>query len=263
MKSIKYFLFLFILILAPYKVYAIDLTIGPSICFVWLDEKQKTLPFRYSYDADPAFLYGPIWSLKFNDDFNLTFTFLTGDFTCRATEYILGDFYTNTGIISLGDVELVLYYRLNEYFQVFAGAKYIYWTYVGHIDSFAERALFVFIRSLVFGLPLGIEEFDSRGPMLGLRADFPIAENLFLLAKLGGFYLWGKDRCSTEKFTYKEYGINSNLALEYRIQSFPIAVSLGGRFQYSQTGYYDVEDGNRNKRKQKIYGITLAVTDTL
>ena len=264
MKKLLLFSFIavFIGIITPCTLYAVDLTLGPNICYAWLDEKQKPLPFRYTYDADPAFLYGPTLSLKFNDDFSLTYIFLTGDFDCKGTQYLPGGTSPNTGIISLGEFEFVLNYRINEHFKVFGGAKYIYWTYVGYLDSFAERALWVLIRSLVLGLPLGVEEFDSRGPTSGLQADFQVAENLFLIARLGGFYLWGKDKTTSETFTYNEYGFNSNMGFEYHVQFFPLIISLGGRFQYSQTGYYDVERGNRNKRKQKLYGITLAITDT-
>ena len=209
-------------IIIPAKADAVDITVGATTWYAWWDVKQSGV----SMDADPEFLYGPALSVKFNDDFNLTFIYLHGKYDFEIDQ---GGPTPEKLKIKRNDSDLALNYRLNDYFKVFAGIKYM---------NFKQ-------------------EFNHRGigPGLGLSATYPIADNLFLLGTLSGFYLWGKEEDTHDGDTkYKEYGFNSTLSLAYYIASASTTISLGGRFQYIKT------DWSKDNMTHKIYGATLTAT---
>ena len=213
-------------ILMPCKVFAVDISIGATTWYAWL-EQQFSSNFIYENQkekANPAFLYGPVLSAKFNDDFNLTFIFLYGKFDTK----------TNTGDVKMTrmDSDLALNYRLNDYLKIFAGVKYL-------------------------GYEISDIDHSGAGPGLGLSATFPIIDNLFLLANLSGFNVWGRDEYSVSgkpyQTAYYEYGLNSTLSLAYYITTVSTIISLGGRFQYYNTVY----DDDSSDVKTKFYGVTL------
>ena len=175
--------------------------------------------------VDPAFMYGPALAVKFSDDFNLTAVYLYGKFDMGGGAKI-----------SRNDLDLALNYRLNDYFKAFAGLKYM-------------------------GYSMPFLDHSGIGPGLGLSATLPMAENLFLLATLSGFHLWGQNDFdyagNVKKTDYTEYGMNSTLSLAYYIEPASTVVSLGGRFQYFQT-HLDGEGITKNK----FYGATLTATYT-
>jgi len=188
-------------------------------------------------------MYGPILSLKLNNDFNLTFVYLYGKFDMRVE----GD---EKYKLTRRDSDFALNYRLNDYFKIFTGIKYIGWS---------------------FTVPPNTYKSDGYGPGIGLSVTYPIVENLFLLANISGIYLWG-----TAKFEdptlgvhsggyneYKEYGINSNLSIAYYINSVSTTVSLGGRFQYLKSDYFPFKFAFETMfadQTNKFYGITLTAT---
>jgi len=187
------------------------------------------------------------------------------------------------------DADFALNYRLNDYFKLFIGAKYM-----------AYKAEFLGKMRVIGSAGGDIVDYTGNkepracGPGLGLNCTLPVIDNLFILGTLSGFYLWGKEKGRLEiiyseynatnlvgkfcndKFNYKEYGINSNLSIAYYITNISTAISLGGRLQYFKTdcgnikdlltstanlaygGYgYGIHNGNKI---QKIYGITLTAT---
>jgi len=229
MKNLKFSLFLsislsllvLISILAPAKLYATDITVGAATWYSWWDFKEE----GNNMDLDPAFLFGPALSVKFNDDFNLTFVYLYGKYDQKGSSKV-----------KRSDSDLAINYRLNYFLKLFAGAKYM---------NFSSQ-----------------QDFDhsSIGPGLGLNAALPIGENLFLLATLSGFCLWGDEDGSSSLGDYKEYGINSTLSFAYYIARASTTVSLGGRFQYFKTDYDDF--GPEADIKHKFYGVTLTATYT-
>ena len=217
---------IFIGIIVPSKVHAVDIAIGATTWYTWWDYKMIDGGTTKAIDLDPAFLYGPALSVKFSDDFNLTFIYLYGKFDEKS--YAL-KFKRN-------DSDLALNYKLNDYFKLFAGVKYM---------NFAFRE--------------GDNNYDhsSLGPGLGLSATFPVLENLFILANISGMYLWGYKEISEGKKDIKEYGINSTLSIGYYIAPASTVISLGGRFQYYKTDYDVYAD---LYEKHKFYGITLTAT---
>jgi hypothetical protein len=186
----KYLLLAFIAIcigiIIPCKIYAVDISVGATTWYSWWGGGAPD-----DSDVDPAFLYGPALSVKFNDDFNLTFVYLYGKYDMAGKDKNSGTTFKFK--FTRSDADLALNYRLNGYFKAFAGIKYI--------DSSA----------------MGFDWF-GYGPGLGLSCTLPITENIFLLATLSGFHLWGEeDNSHNGKSKNKSYGANSTLGLAYYI----------------------------------------------
>jgi len=254
-------------VLIPCKGYALDITVGASTWYAWgsryEDVQDYSIRNNNNYAFDPTLFYGPALSIKFNNDFNLTFVYLYSKFNYRENVYsdIGGDFFVDAKI-KRSDSDLALNYKLHDYFKVFAGAKYMtykiklsYDDYVeGHCDSQSKHT--------------------SIGPGLGISSTYPVTDNIFILGTISGFYLFS----SGEKFEdnkiydkgvpssitigYNEYGINTTISVAYYIAQISTVISLGARYQYFITDYYDYEPFLINSIKNKIYGITLTATYT-
>ena len=101
-------------VITPSKVHAVDISVGATTWYAWWGMNHG----RGTIDFDPEFLYGPALSVKFNDDFNLTFVYLYGEFDYQWRN-------EPKSKITRYDSDLALNYRLNDYIKVFAGIKYM------------------------------------------------------------------------------------------------------------------------------------------
>ena len=247
---------IYIGIIIPCKAYSVDISVGTTIWALWMERKYEsgsggpTMTQRDRHDQ--TFLYGPAMSAQFNDNFNLTFIYLYGQFDGTASF---------NGKVKRTDSDLALNYRLNDYFKAFGGLKYM---------AFSESALD----------SSGINDrYNAKhkgyGPGLGLSATLPVTENVYILTTLSGFYLWGKESGNASPSTppptipfkqnYNEYGINTTISIAYYITPASTTISLGKRFQYFRTKYDgDVPrggfNGDLNSMKNKFYGTTLTAT---
>jgi hypothetical protein len=224
-------------VIIPSKANAVDITFGATTWYSWWGGSAPG-----DEDVDPAFLYGPVLSVKFNDDFNLTFIYLYGKYDTKYVDHSTYPHNKYPFTLKRSDSDLALNYRLNDYFKLFAGLKYI-----GMSDS------------------MGNFDWNGWGPGLGLSATFPVAENIFLLGTLSGFHLWNSSENKNhgggggkQKDTGKSWGINSTLQLAYYIASASTTISLGGRYQYIRSDYD--ADGDDNHGAAKFYGVTLTAT---
>jgi long-subunit fatty acid transport protein len=246
------------------------MTAGATVWYAWGSRFENTQDYSIrknnNYTFDPTFLYGPVLSVKFSDDFNLTFVYLYSKFGYNEDVYkdLGGNFFVKSNI-KRADSDIALNYKLNDYFKVFAGAKYLSYKIslsfddpnpeIGHCNSHSEH--------------------KSIGPGLGLSTTYPITNNIFLLGTVSGFYLFSKgekfyDHKIYDKYPkpvnitigYNEYGINSSLSVAYYIAKLSTVISLGGRFQYFVTDYYDYKFFYINYIRNMIYGVTLSATYT-
>jgi len=257
----KYLLLIFIAIgigiAIPCKVDAADISIGLTSWYSWYEPLAAA---DEDYDVDPAFLLGPALSFKFNDDFNLTFVFLTGKYDNLYTiDFGSGIKSELNSKIKRYDADLALNYRLNNYFKIFAGLKYLSYSTNGYMKFPVNSAWYVNTDT----------DSSSYGPGLGISCTYPITDNIFLLSTLSGFYLWNKNensfkystvfansftpplKDSTAKYNGKLYGFNSTLSIAYYIPAISTVISLGGRYQYF------IDEDNVTER---CYGITLTAT---
>ena len=231
-----------------------DMTVGATTWYAWgkqyNSQKDKVGEYNSIIESDPSLLYGPAISLKFNDDFNLTFVFLYGKFESEKSKF------------NRIDSDLAINYKLSDYFKVFAGLKYLSYGVIPFGNNFWESNDFV-IKN--------IDTHTSYGTGLGVSATVPITGNLFCLATVSGLYLLGNQKVDITdayddnpqklKIWYNEYGFNSNLSLAYYIADWSTVISLGGRFQFIMADYA----GNKihlESVKFMIYGVTLTATYT-
>ena len=257
MKNHLKFFAIFISLILPCKLYALDLTVGATTWYAWGEQYNvQTGSAKNSLiESDPALLYGPALSVKFSDDFNLTFVFLYGTFEALKDDGA----HREKSKFSRVDSDLALNYRLNNFLKLFAGAKYLSYDIVPNNDD----TDFIFDK---------IDPHRSLGTGLGLSATVPIIGNLFGLATVSGLYLWGNDSFVIKdmwqpqikkdvKIGYNEYGFNSNVSIAYYITEISTVISLGGRFQYIIANY-------KNKDNEIfidyirfiMYGVTLTAT---
>ena len=267
MRKIFSFLSFLILIsiLMTSGAYAFDITAGAT---AWHANWDSNKPMREDYELQgaraPSFLYGPVVSLKFNDDFNLTFVYLYGEFTenINCSSNSMAATTVGKAKIKRNDSDLALNYRLNNFFKIFAGVKYINFKY----------SILAYTGYPELNINDDIEH-SGIGPGLGLNAAFPVAENLFLVGTFSGFYLWGNEKENyrqvqifppptvesgwSDKYKYREYGVNSNISFAVYIPP-AVAISLGYRYQYAKAVYKDSMYNNTSK----FHGLNLAATYT-
>jgi len=264
------FIIMCICTLIPCKGFCIDITAGATLWYAWGSRyenvKEQSIRNNNSYAFDPTLFYGPVLSVKLNNDFNLTCVYLYSKFDYTENVYSdLGGKYYVQSQIKRSDSDLALNYRLSDYFKVFTGVKYLSYEIKSSYDDIFR------------GHCYSESEHFSLGPGLGISSTFPITDNIFLLATVSGFYLFS----TGEKFTdhklyddrylikpvnmtigYNEYGINSNISVAYYISEISTVISLGFRFQYFITDYDDYEPFMINSTENQIYGITLTATYT-
>jgi len=248
-------------------MYALDITLGATTWYAQSEQYYtQNKDAYYMQDApiksEPAFLYGPTLAVRLSNDFSLTFVFLYGTFKTKRDYGTLksdSKYWRN-------DSDLVLNYKLNDYFKVFAGVKYFSYA-ITPADT--DNSTFRIKK---------IDAHTSYGAGTGLSATVPLVGSLFCLGTVSGLYLLGKDKAVIEeldpgtfgtptgktrsvKNSYNEYGINSTLSLAYYIAPASTVISLGGRFQYLIADYKKNEI-YLDSIKFTIYGVTLTATYT-
>lgn len=199
---------------------AAAVTVGATTWYSWWDFEMK----QRSKVFGPALLYGPVISVKFSEDYNLTFVYLYGKFDETQED--------STNEISRTDSDLAINYRLGSYLKVFAGIKYM---------SYNKSGL----------------DHSGIGPGLGISFVYPLSRSFFLLGNISGLYIRGKhDEESGLNDNYTEPGGNGSLSVAYYIPEASTTISLGGRYQYFKT----ILDDNSNDVTHQFYGFTLSAT---
>lgn len=211
--------------LCQINLHAAEISAGATTWYAWWDfDNQDSAGEDNEYG--PEFLYGPAISVKFSDDYNFTFVFLYGKFDMDDSE---------NEEIKRYDSDLALNYRLNSYFKIFAGGKYMAYKSGSGFDH------------------------SGYGPGAGLSAVLPLGGNIFILGNISGLYLWGEEKSSgNETLKYNEYGMNSGLSLAYYINAASVTLSLGGRYQYFKTVPESSDNGS--EIAHQFYGITASAT---
>lgn len=208
------------------SLHAADLSVGATVWYTtWDFEWDGTDKISY----EPDFLYGPVLSLSINPELNLSFVFLYGEFTetySNSTNEIEEKMIRN-------DSDLALNYRISNYFKLFAGAKFIRFTW----DSGKHNAI---------------------GPGAGISSVFPMGNNFFILANISGMYMYGEESVESYNEKLNEYGFNGSLSLAYYIANSSTTINLGGRYQHIKIDY----EGSFNDNTSKFYGITLTAVYT-
>lgn len=223
--------FILLFFIAQTTLNAADLSVGATAWYTaWDYEDDADSGVTY----DPAILYGPVLSLAMTSDLSLSFVFLYGQFQM--------DFENDDQSIDLTryDSDLTLNYRISSYFKLFAGAKYMGFTWE----------------------PNG--KHQAIGPGAGVSAIFPAGGNFFILGYISGMYLQGneEEKSRDYKETTTEYGGNASISLAYYIPDASTTISLGGRYQQLKITYADDNGGDTPDNMSKFYGVTLTAVYT-
>lgn len=224
----KYFKFLitvlifFVVLFVPPAVKAADMSIGVTTWYAWWDYDQD----NNDNEFDPALMYGPVLSLGFMDNWSVSAVLLYGSFE----DINLGIDYERY------DSDLAINYRINSYLKLFAGAKFLYID----VDS-------------------GESYHRVTSPSLGVSLTIPMAQSLFLLGNLSGFYGWGSEKGflpTGDRFRsdLDEKGFNATISLAWYIDSMSTTMSLGGRYQRAYTVY---DNDLISDATHTFYGITF------
>lgn len=216
------------LVIITGKADAADISVGAT---TWYTTWETELNMDDKIEYDPDFLYGPVISAAFTKDLSLSFVFLYGNFDMTYKDADGGE---DKDEIKRYDGDFALNYRISSWFKLFAGVKYIRYTW-------SEDG-----------------KHEALGPGAGISSIIPVGGNFFLLGNLSGLYLKG-DEQSGDDFDYKlkEYGYNASVSLAWYIPEASTTLSVGGRYQYVKIEY-DSSAAEPMNSKNKFYGLTLS-----
>lgn len=259
-------LFIMLIFLSPSLLKAADITVGAT---TWYANWET--PGSWGFDMeDPAFLYGPVISAKINNDVSFTFVFLYGQFN-ETADFGEDDIDLPVDVkINRYDSDTALNFKLNNYLKLFAGLKFMKYSYELEGDSTSIE------DGVEYNIYLDADmNHTGYGPGGGISGVFPLGHDFYLLANISLMYIWGKQTGTSEmevifpvfdeynEYTkekisenYKEYGYNTGASLAYYISGASTTISLGGRYQAYTTEYTDDKD------KNKFWGVTLSATYT-
>ena len=211
---------------APSSLSAAAFSVGATTWYTaWdCDLEGDSTDLEYS----PSLLYGPVISASFTPELSMSFVFLYG---------VLDGDNESSPDTTRYDGDLALNYRINSWLKLFAGVKYIAFSWSDDNGDGKHQAL---------------------GPGAGLSSVIHMGGNFFLLGYLSGLYLKGEETYPGSSGDYhlkaEEYGYNASLSIAWYIPSASTTISLGGRYQYIHIDYKDNE-GPENDND--FYGVTL------
>ncbi len=209
---------------------AADISVGATAWYTaWKYDDDSSENIKYN----PSILYGPALSSAFTQDLSMSFVFLYGEFDMESGG-------SDNMWLKRFDSDLALNYRISSYFKVFAGAKFIGFTWP---DDGKHLAL---------------------GPGVGLSSVLPVAGNFFILGNISALYLRGKEegvRGETYSADANEYGGNASLSLAYYMAAASTTISIGGRYQQIKIDYTESSEIYFDSMS-RFYGVTLTAVYT-
>lgn len=238
--SVKFALIILLFISLPVSYSsATDLSLGASTWYSWWDFKESDM------GMDPAFLYGPLLSVNFNNPFSISCILLYGEFKSKNEPSPDGG-SGGPEAITRFDTDTTLNYNFNRYLKIFTGVKYM-------------------------GFSWKEEQSDgthySVGPGLGVGATIPLFKSIYLLLNASYTYALGKHEQSyydgesntegTDSVDLNETCYNTNATIAYYIQSASTSLNLGFRYQYVISDYKE-EKNHMEDDSFSFYGVTFS-----
>jgi hypothetical protein len=210
----------------------LEMSVGASTWYAWWEPEDNE-----GMDLDPALLFGPALSVRLAEDWSISGVFLYGIFKNNAEEGGPED-------LRRFDSDLSLNYNINRYIKIFAGTKYMGFSWDEGDESGTHW---------------------SAGPGIGIGSTIPLSDYLYLLANISYTYTWGKHDQEysgdggefSDSVDLQERSINTNISLAYYIKSISTSINLGFRYQFFTINYSDEGDYAKDE-DHYFYGITLA-----
>jgi len=242
---------------------AADVSAGATVWYAWWRAAHSQVDTDFGISNDrlqtmSAFMYGPVVSVKFHDDWTLSSRFMIGNFGVKelegrayGTNY---DTFTTRYRVLKYDSDTTLGYSVSRYVRLFAGVKIMgYQRFLNrrsniNIYPFSVLENYVYITENVFS--------TTYGPGGGLGLVAPLADGLYASLNVNGLYTVGESR--TRLYSYVPnrpvvlggsditryisgefstvadvvmWGGNIDAAVSYYILSAQTTVAIGGRFQ--------------------------------
>lgn len=231
----------------PSAAKAADVSVGG---YVWYAEWKPFFnkgfsQYNMSYSSDPGFLYGPLVSVRFADQWSWSNMFLYGKFDGDVKWGQSGYGGSFSMDPSRFDLDSTLNYTINRYFKVFGGVKGWY-------------------MKTSFTSPDGKMESSNTalGSGLGASVSLPLSNSLFAIANLSGLYLRNRQLLDSDPDDwYNVYGVNTTLSLAYYFAEAHTTASLGVRYQYLKY-YADTSSNIYDDSRDLFYGVMLSVIYT-
>lgn len=233
-------------------------------------------------DLQPDFLWGPVITVSFLDNWTIGFVFLQnltsgfdGEWGYSGKSYSGYDYsFKEEGKMKRGDIDLSLTYKINQYFKVFTGLKYyIYGNSSG--TTYQSYSYTGYAYSLSGSDIWGTNEFSGFGCAAGFTVQYPFTDSFYITMNNSFIYFFknylywdypkpptaSHDAYDMSENTWTEvetsgtaYGFNTQLSLSYFFSSADTALVIGGRFQFLK---FDIKD--INMKNDIVYGPTISV----
>ncbi len=215
-------------------LFAIDLGLGAIGYYSkWSPAWRSGLT---NFESQPDYLAGPIFSIGFLDDWNVSIVALSSlggnggeikytdyankgyqDTDSLATTMGNKNSYIDSEDISAystrWDVDATLAYKITKIFRVYAGYKYLYNKFTGE-NTVTRTAYYQQMFStitMVESFTVAMEsKFESHSGGIGLGLTIPLVDSLFLLANVSSIYVMAslkvvKDVDYNESTPYKSF----------------------------------------------------------
>lgn len=229
-SGIVIFILFTLFMILPEQSHALDISVGAN---TWYTYWNMDSPESQNPKFKPGWLYGPVLSVRFLDDWSIASVFLYGKFT--AESYLKE--------ITRYDSDTSLNYAINKYLKIFAGYKYMGFEWDNEMGG-------------------GSGSHKGMGSGLGIALTAPISKTLFLLFNISGLYILGEEKQENfwpgrpNRSDLTETGVNSTLSLAYYIQEISTTLALGFRTQYVKIDYK--ENDYASDANMTFYGVTLS-----
>ncbi|MGB4267573.1 MAG: hypothetical protein WBK20_00180 [Spirochaetota bacterium] len=205
----KRFSIIILFLIVSIPLYANDLSIGIS---GWYADWKMVNADNSTRKMDPVLYLGPSIAYQFSEKWSVTFVGLV-----TAKQYEMTDEYETTKIRRY-DNDLALNYQLHRFIKIFAGAKYLGFTFK---DG----------------------KHYGAGPGGGIGVTIPLVNNFYMLGNASLLYLWGTHEDNNPSKDFTEFGYNVAAQIAYYAASLGVTASLGYRYQYFKSRYdTDEED---------------------
>jgi len=287
----KHILSLILLLSFALPASAVDFMVGAKGgYFIWKPYFEDIGGFFDNIDSGTGVLYGPVLSVLFTPEINLSVAGLTGtqdtywhmDFEQEGgdpTDIRAGTYFWETRRY---DIDTAISYRISS-LKIFLGYKYQY------MDS---TMIYTEIRPQPAADPdLYHDKMTlttmSNGPALGLGYSYILGKGAFTSLNVSGLYMLGYFDVVTDfhyeydggTYTFNdEYnapvkvdtaqaGINVEMSLGYVPEGTGLVFTLGGRFQWLSTKFQDLSEEEKadlgtETMHDYLYGIFVSVLYT-
>lgn len=231
------------------NAYSADYSVGAYTFLAWWQPAWSNQVDNFK--SDPLFMWGPNASVTFFDDFTLSLLYLTNTLKQANASFesggtgSYGDFTLKLDTkIDRADADLSLTYRINSFFRIFIGYKWMLYSEGGG-GSETEADITIIGSSSYTLTTIDTMFSDCSGPGAGISFTMPITDAFFL--NLGTslvvmeteietytFNEWGSGTigADTSNGRYRAYGNNSSAGLTYYNPGLSITAALGWRGQF-------------------------------